>query len=203
MGSVSFTHVYCHESATKAFDLLTEAMRKEFGEYSYNGTISTCHLVSSRPRMKFDKYSKSNEKKALDFIKQELAKDKISKRECAFVDLGVTHYEVITVQKESSKKSVPVWKKMFVVYYSHRESDEPKAFSSKREAEAFAMKKKLENIENPVCIKNEYVLTKGDSTVEKLVYKKVEKKTKPNLKAMPNRIVKEIHKFIFYGYATE
>lgn len=203
MGACSFTESYCCDDAVKAFNILVEANREEYGSDSYNGTISTCGLINRYPRLKFDKYNKTNEKKAHAFINKEFDEDKIGKRECTYVDLGVIHYEVITVKKKPVKSSSkPVFKKMFVVYYDYQ-GEKTKSFATKTEAEKFAMKQKMKEIGCDVYIKNEYVLIKGNNTVEEFEYTKTIKKTKPSLKPMPNRIVKEIHKYIFYGFATE
>ena len=63
MGANNFVEeVTTTGTVRNAFDSLVSEYEREYGERSYNGTISTCSLGSCK--LSFDKYSESNYKKA-------------------------------------------------------------------------------------------------------------------------------------------
>jgi hypothetical protein len=192
----NFQEMVIDSNAKKSFLDLVDFNKDKYG-YGRNGTISTTSL-DSEPKMSFKKYTVSNEKKAQEFIKKEFKNDNIDIRQCCFIDLGVVHYKIITVTQKSIKNS-PKFKKMYVVYYDNNK----KFFESKKDAENFALKYKLEHIHNDVNICHEYVPENGDAKIAEYTYEITTKKsmTKP-LKELPNRKVVEMHKYIFYGVAV-
>ena len=66
------------------------------------------------------------------------------------------------------------------------------------------MKKQLSNPDDNVFVTTEYVVVKGNNTISTMKVEITTKKTmSKSLKQMPNRIVKPIHKYIFYGWVAE
>ena len=202
MGSRAFKKMALGENASKVYDELVRDAIEEYGEDRYNGTISTTSFYGISK--KYDKPTEANKKKAYAFIEKEID-EVVDKRDCYCVDLGIDHYEVVTIKKEINKpKITPMFKKMFVVHYWKYDMEKEKSFSSKREAESFAFEKKMGNPDYPVSITQDYVLVKGDNTVSVINVEITHKKTMTKqLKPMPNRTVKAIHKYIFYGWAAE
>ena len=130
------------------------------------------------------------------------------KGDCHCIDLGIDHYEVITISKKSVKaEKKPVFAKMYVVYvqsYSPHEKHikYKKGFKIKKEAEQFALEEQLKNLEYEVIIKHEPIIISGDSKVQELeVSVRGVKTMSKALKPLPNRRVKAIHKYLFYGIA--
>ena len=199
------TEVMCcayGENPREAFEKLVNKALHDYGYDSYNGTVSTCSLIG-QAQMTFDKVSPANEKKAYKFANKQLAD--IGKRDCYFIDLGVDHYEVVTVKKEVNKKGEPpVFKKRFVVRMEGDGCPCTKAFEKKAEAEKFATQQILIKKYIFVEIVVDYVKVKGSNLVESFTTNITTKKTMNKaLKAQPNRTVREIHKYLFYGWAAE
>ena len=204
MGACTFREEAYGESAKKVYDLLCSEAEEEYGDDCYNGTISTTYFC--KISKSFDKPTLTNEKKANKFIREHL--EKIDKRDCYCVDLGIDHYEIVTVKKQSPKVSSPKFKKKYVVHYStegfRSNKEKTKSFDSKKEAENFTMKEQLSNPEDSIFVTTEYVVVKGNNTISTMKVEITTKKTmSKSLKQMPNRIVKPIHKYIFYGWAAE
>lgn len=68
MGAISFIVKGEGFEARKVFDRLVKDAKKEYGNNSYNGTISTCDL--ERITIFSSKYSKEIEEKAISQIKE-------------------------------------------------------------------------------------------------------------------------------------
>ena len=202
MGACFFTNQIESENPTKAYDALVEDAIRKYGNDSYNGTISTwCGYAKSS--LSFNKYSKTNELKARRYIDK--TQDNICKRDCLYIDLGVVRYETVKAIKKKVVKEKPVYKKMFVVYWekiSDAYGNNKRAFDKLADAEKFAFKKKLESSALNIYIKYEYFLVKGKNMVETFDVKITPRKTRPQ-KVGQNTVVKEIHKYIFYGWAAE
>lgn len=193
MGACSFIKTAYAGSAREAFDSLVKDAIREYGDNSYNGTISTCSYGGTV--MRFDKYSKSNEDKAYKLIEEDGYGEKWDAKA---IDLGIVHYEVTTIKKVSVKKEKPKWTMMYVVHYGGR----TKLFKTKTESDAEAMKL-LKNGESDVYVSKEYVNTvKGSEVVSEFKIEKKKSKTKPK-SLKPNQTYNEIHKYMFYGFAAE
>lgn len=193
MGACSFIETAFAGSVREAFDNLVKEAIRENGNGPYNGTISTCSL--ERTVKKFDKYSKSNEDKAYKLIEEDGYGDKWYAKA---IDLGIVHYEIMTIKKLAAKKEKPKWVMAYVVHYGRK----AKSFKTKTEADAEAMKL-LKNGEKDVYVSKEYVNTIKDSEiVSEFKVEKTQKNTKPKtLKS--NQSCKEVHKYMFYGFAAE
>lgn len=193
MGACSFIEVAYAGSAREAFDSLVKDAIREYGNRSYNGTISTCSL--GRTVKTFEKYSKTNEDKAYKLIEKDNYGEKWYAKA---IDLGTVYYEVITIKKLASKKEKPKWTMMYVVHYGER----TKLFKTKTESDAEAIRL-LKNGEKDVYVSKEYTnLVKGSEIVSEFKIEKKQSKTKPkSLKS--NQTCKEIHKYMFYGFAAE
>lgn len=193
MGACSFINRAEASSVYEAFDRLVEEAVRKYGDNPYNGTISTCSL--GRTIKTFEKYSKTNEDKAYKLIE----KDNYGEKRCAkAIDLGAVYYEVTTIKKLPSKKEKPKWIMAYVVHYGEK----AKSFKTKTLADAEAIKL-LKNGEKDVYVSKEYVNTvKSSEIVSEFKIEKKQSKYKPKT-LKPNQACKEIHKYIFYGFAAE
>ncbi|MGL5381847.1 hypothetical protein [Clostridium sp.] len=199
MGATNFVEeVTTTGTVRKAFDSLVSEYEREYGERSYNGTISTCSLGNCK--LSFDKYSESNYKKAQKYIRDN---DYGIKWQANYIDLGVVGYEVITVKKELLKNK-PEYKLRFVIstYQCFEKIQTNFNYSTKTEADDKALTLTLESgVEH--IVSKEYVLvnnSKSDCSrfyTDNKVYK-----NKPNLKPMKNRKVLPIRKYLFFGWAS-
>lgn len=78
MGAINFAHeVTTTGTARKACESLVSEYERDSGDKSYNGTISTCNLVSWK--LFFDKYSEGNNKKALALTLESGVEHRVSK----------------------------------------------------------------------------------------------------------------------------
>ena len=202
MGAIFFKDAIFAENPQKAYDILTEDAIDQYGRDSYNGTISTC-IGYSCSQLNFDKYSKSNENKAEKYINKRM--DDMGKRDCEYIDLGVVRYDVIkTTKKKNNNNKKPIFKKRFVVYGESFMSNNKrkKSFDKLSDAEQFAFAQKMKNPDWDVVIKNEYVLIDGNNVVETIETTITQKKSRPK-SVGKNTVVKEIHKYLFYGWGAE
>lgn len=201
MGATFFENAILAENPEKAYDILTADAIDQYGGDSYNGTISTCGGYL-RSKLSFDKYSKSNENKAEKYINKHM--DDMGKRDCEYIDLGVVRYDIIKTSKKKVDKRKPVFKKRFVVYCESfmGNNKRKKSFDKLSEAEQVAFVQKMKYPDWDVLIKNEYVLTDGNNVVETIETTITQKKSRPK-SVGKNTVVKEIHKYLFYGWVTE
>lgn len=203
MGATFFKDVVFATNPSNGYDALTSDAIDQYGRDHYNGTISTCYGYSCS-HIGFDKYSKANEKKAEKYINKHM--HDMGKWDCEYIDLGVVRYDVVKATKKKANKEKPTFKKMFVVYwetFSASGRRNKKSFDRLVDAENFAFDKKLELGDNSdVFIKNEYVLVDGNNVVETIETTVTQKKSRPK-SVGKNTVVKEIHKYLFYGWAAE
>lgn len=193
MGACSFINKAEASSVYEAFDRLVEGAVRKYGDNRYNGTISTCNL--GRTIKTFEKYSKTNEDKAYKLIE----KDNYGEKRCAkAIDLGIIYYEITTIKKLAVKKDKPKWTMTYVVHYGNR----TKLYKTKTESDTEAIKL-LKKGEKDVYVSKEYVnVVKGSEIVSEFKIEKKQLKSKPKT-LKPNQTCKEIHKYIFYGFAAE
>lgn len=188
-------------SPKEAYDGLIEEAFEECGTGDYNGTISTCNGYS-KSALSFDKYSQDNEKEVRKYLHN---KDDIGEGECQYIDLGVVRYELTKIIKKKAKKEKPVYKKKFVVYwatFSTIDGQNKKYFNILADAEKFAFEKRVEISYGNVFIKKEDVLIKGEDVVETFE-KEVELVQTPPKNIPKNTAIKEIHKYLFFGWALK
>lgn len=198
MGSAEVCKSIKSTDVRRGFESLVSEATYDYGNDSYNGTISTCSLA--RCEFKFDKYTPANEKKAIRLIESSLYR--VEKGTVHYIDLGVIEYRVIEVKKEKNPKFNPKYKLQFVVRQKFKDYD-LEYFEKQKQAEDFAAKKTLETGCIHVVTK-EYILAreKGvDNKVSATAITTKSYKSKPKLKDMPNRKIEEIHKYIFFGWA--
>lgn len=194
MGAINFLQEVKSESPRKGFNSLVAEADYEYGNRDYNGSINTCSL--GKCTMKFDKWTKTNEKKAIDFIED---KDYGTKWIANYVDLGVIGYEVRTIKLVKPKQDSA---KLKYVLRTFEDDKYIKSFNNKDDANKAAMKYSLEH--NTQCsITKEYC--NGNNANTTISYTSIdikEYKTKPKLKDLPNRKIVPIHKYLFYGWAS-
>lgn len=199
MGATNFIEeVTTTGTVRMAFDSLVVGYEREYGERSYNGTISTCSLGNCK--LFFDKYSEINYKKAQKYIVDNHYGHKGS---ADYIDLGIVGYKLVTVKKELLKNK-PEYKLRFVVltYKCFEKVQTNFNYSTKTEADEKALTLTLESGVAHIVSK-EYVLvnnSKSDCSIFYIANKVY--KNKPNLKPMKNRKVLPIRKYLFFGWAS-
>ena len=198
MGATNFVEEAMGFSAEECFGMLCGEAIYENGNDSYNGTISTCSLGSKR--LSFSKYSKANEKKAYDYINKEENGQKWS---ADYIDLGVVEYEVITYKKKHTGNT-PEYKMKYTVKIGYFDDiTSVRSFDTKKEADDYAIMYAVKNgINTRIRTVKEYVLINGEDTTTMIEVESKTYKSKPKLKPMPNRTIREVHKYLFYGWAA-
>ncbi len=203
MGATNVIKAGYGENVRDVFDYLVKKAIREYGEDRYNGTISTCSLGSCTKLA--DTYSTSVEKKALKIAYEKV--DDLWKGDCVALDLGVCRYDLIRIKKVIPKiKKKAEFRQRYVVmlldsngFLSKRVSH----FETKKEADEDAMKRIMKNPnENYFVSKRSININNGDDVVTEFKVEVSERKSKP--KTIPEGcVLKEIHKYIFYGMAAE
>lgn len=202
MGAEVFLHNIEAYDASSAFTTLVRNAEDEYGDRSYNGTISTCSM--GRVRILSNTWSESVEEKAMKIVEDE---DYGHKWTASVLDLGVVGYDVITTTKTAPTiKKKAVYKTQYAVMcippsYPIQEKFE-KGFDSKKDADAYAIKLALEHQENEYFVAKRPVNTNnGDDVVSKIKVSVVRKEKKPR-STPKNGVVRPVHKYIFYGWAS-
>lgn len=201
MGASAFIHTMVDYSASEAFHKLVAEAEYEDGHDSYNGTISTCSM--GHVTRFSDVCTPAVEKKAYKYIKDH---DNGSKWVASVLDLGVVGYEQILVKKATPTHKTPArYQQRFVVYQLGDEYNKEKYvkdFGSKTDADTFAMKKAMENQDNEYVVRKRPIIVNGGSdTVTIFNIEKKMLKTRPkSVKA--GTVIKEKHKYVFYGWAS-
>jgi len=199
MGAMNFSHRVLAQSAEEGFNRLVGGAISEYGDRSYNGTISTCSM--GRLRQVYAKPTETNRKNAYKFIEKD---DYGQKWVADYIDLGVVEYKVLTIKKDHlDTKPAVVRVKYTVRGYDRYDGDGKieKYFDTKKEADDYALRLAIRNNKQYYTHK-EGVVVEGDTRVTKTIIEEKKYKTKPKLKPMPNRKIVEIHEYIFYGWAS-
>lgn len=200
MGATNFVEeIKTTKSVREAFNMLVSEYEKEYGDRSYNGTISTCGLGSCK--LSFKTYSESNYKKAMKYIKDN---DYGDKWQADYIDLGVIGHQVITVKKVTQKNK-PEFKLRYIVC-SENEWYEPIHTKYYYAAKTIADKKAMEltldtGVEHSV-IKDYVLINNSKNEVTRCEISSKTYKSKPSLKDMPGRKILPIKKYIFFGWAS-
>lgn len=194
MGAQSFIHTVEASSAREAYESLVAEARHNRGHDSYNGTISTCSM--GRCRQSYASPTKANEKKAYQYIEDH---DNGQKWTADYIDLGVVKYVKTSVKKVVRTYDAKYKQKFCVINMENgRRLD---ACDTKGEADEKAMKHTLDG--KWVTVIKDMVKLSGNNTVSEF---KVETKTytsKPKINKSEKHVrVNEIHKYIFYGWAS-
>lgn len=202
MGASNFIETGYGSNAGEVFDLLVKDAEYEKGHDRYNGTISTCSYVGCKKVA--DVYTKSVDKKAYKIIEDD---NYGRKWEAKALDLGVVRYEIVRIKKvipKSKKKAEFRQRYAVMLLDSYGVLYKMKAhFETKKEADEDALKRILKNPnEKYVVCKKAININNGDDTVTEFKVEVSERKSKP--KTIPaGCILREIHKYIFYGFAAE
>ena len=199
MGGVNFIKKTYSYSAEEAFKQLYDDAVREHGRDSYNGTISTCSL--GRVVWVADKYSSKAEKKASEIIKEDGYGDK---RIAKCLDLGVVEYHIITAVKTQFKAQKKAeYRQKFCVLETDDDwkMHQVSYFDTKKEAEDDAVKRCMntgfsyEVVKKPVNIGGSNIISDIEPKIRAT-------KTKPkSVKA--GAVLKEVHAYIFYGWAAD
>lgn len=203
MGACDFIHTAVGFSASEEFNKLVAAAEYEDGHEGYNGTISTCSL--GRVTKFSDVCTPAVEKKAYKYIREHGNGEKWI---ASVLDLGVVCYEQISVKKIPPSYRVQAkYQQRFVVVkvpYNHDDRERYVAdFASKPEADAYAMKKTLEDPDTEYTVhKRPIIVNGGTDTVTLFKIEKRELKMRPKT-VKAGAVLKEKHKYVFYGLASE
>ena len=200
MGAVAFSKTIEAYSAEEAFQMLCEDARYEYGNDRYNGTISTCDM--GRVKTIADKYSKNVEKKAFKMIKDA---GYGYKRVADCIDMGVVEYHTISDKKLSEKSKVKAeYRQKYVIILEddYGRDKEVSYWDTKTEADKEAMKLALKNNIEYIIKKMPVKINRGSNVVTTIRLVKKVTKTKPK-KAVDGTVVKELRKYMFYGFAAE
>lgn len=197
MGASPFVCEMEATSAQEAFDYLVDEAIKEYGVDCYNGTISTCSL--SRIRQIAPEYSDDVKSKALEIIDGE---DNGHKWEAECLDLGRICYQIVKIKKTAVATISRGRGYMVIKYDSNGNSNPCRPFSKKTDAEAFAGEQVLEVggiYEVAKIVPNEDIC---QNIVSRFSTTITESDKKP--KTIPkNAVLKEIHEYMFFGWAAE
>jgi hypothetical protein len=198
MGACGFCEHIEGYNAGECFDRLVSDAISEYGNDPYNGTISTCSM--GRVKTISKKYSNAVNEKAMKMIQDE---DYGRKWVASVLDLGVVGYDIISITKKAptTKTKAKYVQKYAVIRDEERGEKVIASFDSKTEADEKAIKLTMDNpLKTYFVAKRPVNINNGDDTVTNIIVKR-ERREKP-LKPNKNRIVKEVHKYIFYGLAA-
>lgn len=197
MGACSFYHEMDGTSAGECFDELVEQAHHDYGYDSYNGTISTCCL--GRVVRIADTYSKSAEQKARKYIEDD---NWGRKWEATCLDVGVFGYEVVSVKKQVLKPLKPAkYETKYVVLKN--DADIITSSYKKTEADEKAMQLSLQDPHAVYSVSKRPVnINRGDDRVSAFEVAKSIKKSRPK-SVKKNTVVRELHRYVYYGFAAE
>lgn len=189
------------------FNQLVQEAIYEYGNDSYNGTISTCRIGNYSCEKFADVYSPSIEKKAYKIARDRI--DDMAKCDCEAFDLGVIRYEIIKVKKSLPKiNKVAIYKQQYAVIKIDGNGKESvvKSFETKKIADDYAVKLAFANVgknmETYFVAKRPVNINNGNDKVTEFKLEIKKQKSKP--KTVPKGcIVNEIHRYLFYGLAAE
>lgn len=202
MGACEFIHSVVGYSASEEFDKLVAAAEYDDGHEGYNGTISTCTL--GRITKFSDICTPAVEKKAYKHIRERGCGEKWVAN---VLDLGVVGYEQISVKKCAPSGHKPAkYQQRFVVYKWHNIANCEKYvedFATKPEADAYAAKMTLKDPNTEYTVrKRPIIVNGGNDAVTIFTIEKRELKTRPKT-VKAGAVLKEKHKYVFYGLASE
>lgn len=195
MGATNFEIFAKGTDARAVYDELCAQATFESGHDPYNGTISTTHFTG-RIRKIADKYSKAVEKRGYKIVE---AADWGRKRECSAIDLGVAGYEISQMVKVPHTSADAKFQTRYVVYADNRELGVCATAAEARKL----LERKLALVDaDYLHVEKEARKVEGKTTTTCAYERKVRvTKTKPARVAAGAK-VKEIHAYIFYGWAS-
>lgn len=197
MGACNFVERAKGVSPRDVFECLRRNAEFEYGNDPYNGTISTCSLSGS-PHKVSDRWNKTAEKKAMQYIK---SRDYGSKWYAEVVDAGVVEYEICTLKRVQTPKADAQFQTRYGVYVGGKhERDFPTAAA----ANAYVRDNlyRYAGDAYAVEVKKHSVRVKGNhDTVTR--YEQSIRVTKTRPKRVPKgAVVREVHMWYFYGWAS-
>lgn len=174
-----------------------ELIEKVLNDETYDGSILTCDLGECT--LSFDRYLKSNEKKAQIHI------EKLNYgSECVadYIDLGIVQYQVLTIKKNKEKLS----SKAKLKYTIEKLDGEnfvktPYSYEKYIDAKEKAIKLICESSGVKFIITKDYEFPNNDNVCTEFEIKRQNFNNKPIKNLKPNQFLIEKHKYIFYGIA--
>lgn len=194
MGAQSFYHTIEAYSPQQAFQMLYDDAVYERGNDPYSGTIATCGLGSCQKT--FSTYKPENIEEANAIINR---LEYGQKWRADFIDLGVVETQEITVKK-NVKPYTADYKFLYGVYFSHTDKlvSSRATFKTKGEADNHAIALTLDG--KDVQVRRRPVNQKGNDVVS--TFEIIQKKTNKRTTKKKNTVIKEKHKYIFFGWAA-
>ena len=178
------------------FNELKEKYIREFGNNGYTGTIASCHLGYSAKKF-IGKYNKKNSTEANKLIDKARDDEYPMDKGClASIDLGVVSYDIISVKLEKTKNK-PKYELKYLI-----KDNSKTLYSDKNKQKVEEVLTQLA-IEHPNAIlSQEYELISGSNVLAtpNITIKSMKSKPKETPK---NKVLKEKHKYVFFGYAPE
>lgn len=203
MGARNYSFSGTGYGAQEIFDGQMSDNAYEHGHNSYNGYGYGAYLCGCKK--KFDKYVQTNDKKAREIIQDFYENDNGGKNEIYYIDLGVVEYHIIKRKiKNESPKKAPKFELRYCLNsgeYCGREDN--KILESHKDKKVIAEKllKAVDKYPNAYMSK-EYVCVSGITRVSTVETEVSARKARP--KTIPaGTILKEVHKYIFFGWVAE
>lgn len=226
MGATNFEHECDAYEAKEAFRALVVSARREYGEDCYNGTISTCNFgrVTASTYGKNGKVTKTSLKKAYDLVERN---NWGHKWDCDAIDCGVKEWHVITLKKVPHTKATVQFRTVFTItvdgipygissagvldiaQYASIVATQPSELGDfQTQAEANKELKRLIaygrlNDAHEVEIVKRAIPTSGKASNVAIKYTRDVRVLKSKPKSVPEgAIVKELHTYVLYGWAS-
>lgn len=202
MGAINFVKTGYGINPGEVFESIVKKAEYEYGHDKYNGTISTCDYSGCRKIA--DIYTKSVDKKAMKIIEDE---DYGQKWEARALDLGVVRYDIIYVKKRipTIRKKAEYKLRYAVMKYEDNGflAKVVSHFATKTEADEEAVKLILKNPNIGYYVSKRMInISNGEDKVTEFKVEVSERKSKP--KNVPKGCaLREIHKYVFYGWASK
>lgn len=170
MGGIDFRCRAFGKTVNEAYRNAVEDAETEYGQDSYNGTISTTDGLEDVT----DKYKKSG-KTMEKFIDEVLSR--ANKRDCFAIELVKPIANDMKTKTQVEHLVEKGTKKWLLKYVVHNRSGAIKSFDTKGDAVKCA-REYTEKTEETTYVVMEKVLEKGSATVAKIHYKKSSKERK-------------------------
>lgn len=195
MGACTFTNSWVGVDYRDGYRELVSDAEAEYGYDPYNGTISTCRLHSARPVRIAERYSKTAEKKAVEYMNSHPGE----KWYARVLDLGVVEYDIVSYKKVP-KNAEARWETFYRVTADGRRL---KSFKSVSDARRYLdqMVSQSDGSVDWYCI--EKIAENVGGSALSTSYERICRTVKTKPKRVPKgATVRERHMFYYYGLAS-
>lgn len=200
MGMTSFICETDAPSAAQGFNALCGEAVREYGDYYFNGTISTTGFLGLFNGAKTYAMTESTLKEARAMAEQQLGN--IKKRDCYAVDAGVVSYNIVSFDKVEGTRATARYRVRYVVYGGDDVIGEFEKLTDAKRCLKEALKSPNVDCESYEIRKESRKVTESSSNVEAKYVRNV-KQAKTMPKSIPNGAwVYPVHRYVYYGYAA-